>query len=47
MILGSVGIVAAFFVDVVTAALAILVMSRIKVEKIDRREATGSMWADY
>ncbi|AEG59950.1 MFS transporter [Desulforamulus ruminis] len=46
LILGSVGIVAAFFVDVVTATLAILVMNRIKVEKIHRQEASDSVWAD-
>jgi DHA3 family macrolide efflux protein-like MFS transporter len=46
LILGSMGIVATFFVDVVTAVLAILVMSRIKVEKIERGEGADSAWVD-
>lgn len=46
LILGSVGIVAAFFVDVTTAVMAILVMSRIRVEKISRGETQLSVWVD-
>ena len=46
VILGSVGIVATFFVDVVTASLAILVTSFIAVEKVPRSDAPLSMWSD-
>lgn len=46
VILGTIGITATFFVDVSTAALAILVMSRIRVEKIERKNAPATMWAD-
>lgn len=46
LILGWVGIVAAFFVDVVTAGMAVLVMSRIQVEKINHQSASDSIWAD-
>lgn len=46
VILGTIGITATFFVDVSTAALAILVMSRIHVEKIERKNAPATMWAD-
>lgn len=46
VILGTIGITATFFVDVSTAALAILVMSLIRVEKIERKNAPATMWAD-
>ncbi|QQO08849.1 MFS transporter [Breznakiella homolactica] len=46
LLLGTVGIVGAFFVDVVTAALAILVMSRISVEKVERVNPETSVWED-
>ncbi|HNW86707.1 MAG TPA: MFS transporter [Candidatus Limiplasma sp.] len=46
IILGSVGMAATFFVDVSTAILAILVMSRIRVEKIARKDAPLSIWQD-
>lgn len=46
VILGWVGIVAAFFLDVMTAALAILVMSRIPVSRVQNGQSAGSMWAD-
>jgi DHA3 family macrolide efflux protein-like MFS transporter len=46
LILSWVGIVGAFFVDVVTATLAIIVMSRIKVEKVVRKNAHLSVWDD-
>jgi len=46
LLLGLVGIVAAFFVDVVTAALAILVLRFIKVERIARPEEPKSVWTD-
>ena len=46
ILLGTVGIVGAFFVDVVTAALAILVMSRIQVEKISVVNTAQSVWQD-
>jgi DHA3 family macrolide efflux protein-like MFS transporter len=46
VLLGTVGIVGAFFVDVVTAALAILVMSRIHVQRSSAVDSKKSMWAD-
>lgn len=46
MLLGSVGIVAAYFVDVATAALAIVVMARLRLEKIERKEEQTSVWQD-
>jgi len=46
VILGTIGITATFFVDVSTAAIAIFVMSRIRVEKIVRKDAPATMWAD-
>ncbi|MGI6004974.1 MAG: MFS transporter [Christensenellales bacterium] len=46
LILGWVGIVAALFVDVVTAAIAVFVMSRIQVEKITVQKETDSVWVD-
>lgn len=46
ILLGSVGIVAAFFVDVVTAVIAIIIMSRIHVEKIPRNDKLDSIWND-
>lgn len=46
VILGSLGIVASFFVDVVTALLAILIMSRIRVEKVESAQDHGSVWED-
>jgi DHA3 family macrolide efflux protein-like MFS transporter len=46
LLLGTVGIVGAFFVDVVTAALAILVMSRIHVERPPASDEVKSVWRD-
>ncbi|WP_101696906.1 MFS transporter [Clostridium minihomine] len=46
LILGWVGIVGAFFVDVITAALAVCVMSRIEVEKIEPQSESHSIWMD-
>lgn len=46
VVLSSLGIVGAFFVDVVTAALAIVVMSFIKVAKVERSDNPLSMWSD-
>jgi DHA3 family macrolide efflux protein-like MFS transporter len=46
VILGSIGIVATFFVDVITATLAIAVTSLIHVEKVRRGDAMLSMWGD-
>lgn len=46
IVLGSIGIVATFFVDVITATLAIAVTSFIRVEKVPRAEAPLSIWAD-
>ena len=46
LILGSVGIVATFFVDVVTATLAIAVTSLIRVEKVTRKDVPASVWTD-
>ncbi len=46
VILGSVGIVASFFVDVITAALGIFVMSRIRVAPVDRGHTQMSVWED-
>lgn len=46
VLLGTVGIVGAFFVDVITAALAILVMCFIQVEPVARAEVSESMWED-
>ncbi|MDR0965693.1 MAG: MFS transporter [Myxococcales bacterium] len=46
ILLGTAGIIGAFFVDIVTAALAILVMSRIHVEKGPIVHAAKSMWKD-
>ena len=46
ILLSTVGIVWAFFVDVITAALAILVMSRIRVERMPIVGAAKSVWKD-
>ncbi len=46
LLLASLGIVASFFVDVVTAALAILVTSLIHVEKVPRSDTPLSIWSD-
>ena len=46
LLLGTVGIVGAFFVDVITAALAILVMSRIHVERPTTGVSGKSVWGD-
>jgi DHA3 family macrolide efflux protein-like MFS transporter len=46
VLLGTVGIVGAFFVDVITAALAIVVMSRIHVERPPGAESVKSVWKD-
>jgi DHA3 family macrolide efflux protein-like MFS transporter len=45
-ILGSMEIVWAFMLDVVTAALAILIFSFIKVEKIERTDEPASVFTD-
>jgi DHA3 family macrolide efflux protein-like MFS transporter len=46
LLLGTVGIVGAFFVDVITAALAILVMSLIPVEIMPKVDSAKSVWND-
>ena len=46
LLLSTVGIVWAFIVDVITAALAVLVMSRIRVEKIPEVKDSQSMYKD-
>ena len=46
LLLGTVGIVGAFFVDVATAALAILVMTRIHVERPAENVSEKSVWGD-
>jgi DHA3 family macrolide efflux protein-like MFS transporter len=46
LLLGTIGLVGAFFVDVVTAALAILVMARIQVERPGVPAAAKSVWQD-
>jgi len=46
ILLSTVGIVGAFFVDVVTAALAILVMSHIDIERPPAIDSKKSMWKD-
>jgi len=46
LLLGTVGIVGAFFVDVGSAALAILVMSRIHVERPPAVDIKKSVWRD-
>ena len=46
LLLSTVGIVGAFFVDVVTATLAILVMSRIYVERPPALDSQKSVWKD-
>ncbi len=46
VVLGSMGIAWAFMLDVITAALAILIMSFIKVANIERTDAFTSMTAD-
>ena len=46
ILLGTVGIVGAFFVDVITAALAILVMTRIHVECPSVASTPKSVWKD-
>lgn len=46
VLLGTVGIVGAFFVDVVTAIIAIVIMSRIPVETIKREDFPESVWED-
>lgn len=47
VLLGTVGIVTAFFVDVVTATAAIVIMSRIQVGKTQRSDAPASIWEDF
>ena len=44
IVLGSMDIAWAFMLDVVTAALAILIISFIKVEKIERTDASDSIF---
>jgi DHA3 family macrolide efflux protein-like MFS transporter len=46
IILGTIGLVGAFFVDVVTATLAILVLSFIKVEKLAALTTGLTIWQD-
>jgi DHA3 family macrolide efflux protein-like MFS transporter len=46
VLLGTVGIVGAFFVDVITAAFAILVMSFIRVGKVTETSSEKSIWKD-
>ena len=46
ILLGSIGIAATFFVDVITALMAIAVMSRIHVATVTRSDAPLSMLAD-
>ena len=46
LLLGTAGIVSAFFVDVVTATLAILVISRIHVERPPETDTLKSVWKD-
>lgn len=46
VLLGSLGLVSSFFVDVITAALAIAVTSMIRVEKVVRKDVPLSIWAD-
>lgn len=46
MLLGSVGVVGAFFVDVVTASFAILIMSRIHVDKHETSQEPSSIWGE-
>ena len=46
VLLGTAGLVPAFFVDVITAAIAILIMSRIRVEKPERARKAESVWED-
>lgn len=46
VVLGSLGIVWTFMVDVATATLAILVMARIRVGKIERKGESVSVMAD-
>lgn len=46
VLLGTVGIVGAFFVDVATALLAVLVMSRIHVKKLPQADESASLWTD-
>jgi DHA3 family macrolide efflux protein-like MFS transporter len=46
LILGWVGIVATFFLDVATAVVAVLVMSALRVEKINYQKASGSVWGE-
>jgi len=46
ILLGTAGIVGAFFLDVITAAIAVLVMSRIHVERIMTVHITTSIWND-
>jgi DHA3 family macrolide efflux protein-like MFS transporter len=46
VLLGTAGIVATFFLDVVTAAIAVFVMSLIKVERIGAANTALSVWHD-
>ena len=46
VLLGSLGIVASFFTDIITAAMAITVTSFIRVEKVTRVNAPLSIWSD-
>ncbi|MDR2522906.1 MAG: MFS transporter [Synergistaceae bacterium] len=47
LILSWTGIVAAFFVDVLTAAAAVLVMMNIPIKKTERQKASGPMWDNW
>ena len=46
LLLGTVGIVGAFFVDVITATIAIIIMSRIYTERPSGLTADKSVWKD-
>lgn len=46
ILLGMVGIVGAFLVDIATAALAILVMSRLHLKPTQRTKESLSIWTD-
>ena len=46
VVLGSMDIIWAFMIDVVTAILAVVILALIPLEKVARSEATASMFAD-
>ena len=47
LVLSWMGIAAAFFVDVLTAAAAVLVMIKIPIKKTERQKASGPMWDNW